>query len=67
MEWVQIKEQCEQHGYGIKNNKELTQAANKIIPVGKSAKKNKNGGFKRWCVKKGKKETQKFTGDGLPF
>ena len=33
----------------------------------KSAKKNKNGGFKRWCVRKGKKETQKFTGDGLPF
>ena len=67
MEWVQIKEQCEHHGYGIKNNKELTQAVNKIIPVGKSAKKNKNGGFKRWCVRKGKKETQKFTGDGLPF
>ena len=67
MEWKQIKEECEHNGYGTRNNKELTQAVNKIIPVGKSAKKNKNGGFKRWCVRKGKKETQKFTGDGLPF
>jgi predicted P-loop ATPase len=69
MEWKQIKEECEHNGYGIRNNKELTQAVNKIIPVGKSAKKNKNGGFKRWCVTKGKKGTQRFSnaGDGLPF
>ena len=69
MEWKQIKGKCEHNGYGIRNNKELTQAVNKIIPVGKSAKKNKNGGFKRWCVTKGKKGTQRFlkAGDDLPF
>lgn len=68
MEWKQIKDECEQNGYAIRDNV-LTQALNKIIPVDKIAKKNKNGGYKRWCVKRGKKDAQRFAtaGDDLPF